>query len=689
MMLLALPTMVQAQLTYFTTNGAITITGYKGTNPDVTIPAAINGLPVTSIGEDAFFEDSYVTSVSIPDSVTNVGTQAFMDCDYLTSVYFSGNAPTAGSSAFYSDDLGSDPAAIYYLSSGSGWTNTFDRLPTVMLEGPAQFGTTADGWKYVSDQTQNTLVAGYAGSNTEVMLPSLINGLPVTGIAPKAFLNNTSLASATIPDSVNSIGYGAFWNCTGLTNVMIGNGVTNIGDDAFVYCTSLAVVYFSGNAPAVNSSAFYWVGINSLLDKWLECDAATIYYLSGTLGWSNSFASISTFDPMHDWANFPGLPTVMLDGPPHFATTTDDWSYVSDQISNTLITGHADLEQSVVIPSTVSGLAVTGIAPFAFLLSNLTNVTIPDSVTSIGGGSFAGCSGLTSITIPDSVTSIGILACGPFRPPTDGLFPTYCGSLTRVRIGNGVTNIGAEAFYECYNLTNVTLGKNIVNIGQGAFSDCGSLPSVTIPNSVTSIGDGAFEGSGLTSVTIPDGVTSIADYVFEDCGLTNVTILDSVTSVGIEAFAYCDNLNTVTIGNRVTNIGDLAFYQSSRLTKVYFSGDAPAADSSVFPFDPATIYYLPGTLGWSNTFAGRPTTQWFLPQPLVLSQGHGFGVQSNQFGFTISWATNVPVVVETCTNLANPVWLPASTNTLVGGASYFSDAQPVNLARRFYRLRSP
>jgi len=64
-------------------------------------------------------------------------------------------------------------------------------------------------------------------------------------------------------------------------------------------------------------------------------------------------------------------------------------------------------------------------------------------------------------------------------------------------------------------------------------------------------------------------------------------------------------------------------------------------------------------------------------------------VQSNQFGFTISWATNVPVVVEACTNLANPIWLPVATNTLTAGTSHFSDPQPANLPGRFYRLRSP
>ncbi len=84
-----------------------------------------------------------------------------------------------------------------------------------------------------------------------------------------------------------------------------------------------------------------------------------------------------------------------------------------------------------------------------------------------------------------------------------------------------------------------------------------------------------------------------------------------------------------------------------------------------------------------------PTAQWYLPQPLILNKGPGFGVQSNQFGFIISWATNTSVIVEAVTNLSNPVWLPVSTNTLVSGASNFSDPQSANFPDRFYRLRSP
>ena len=102
--------------------------------------------------------------------------------------------------------------------------------------------------------------------------------------------------------------------------------------------------------------------------------------------------------------------------------------------------------------------------------------------------------------------------------------------------------------------------------------------------------------------------------------------------------------------------------------------------------DNATVYYLPGTTGWGTTFGGRPAVLW---NPLVQTSDASFGVRTNRFGFTITGASNLVIVVEASTNLANPVWAPVGTNTLTGGSSYFSDPQWTNHPARFYRLRSP
>jgi hypothetical protein len=257
------------------------------------------------------------------------------------------------------------------------------------------------------------------------------------------------------------------------------------------------------------------------------------------------------------------------------------------------------------------------------------------------------------------------------------------------RIPNSVTSIESYAFAQCASLTGVTIPNGVTSIGDGTFESSANLTNVTIPNSVTSIGDRAFHlCSRLTTVTIPNSVTSIGNSAFADCyRLTSVTIPDSVTSIGDAAFFLCFRLTSVTIPNSVKSIGTHAFDHCNSLTGVYFQANAPSVSPDAFyNANSATIYYLPGTTGWGPTFAGRPTALW---QPEVPTSGASFGVRTNQFGFDMTWANGRVIVVEACTNLVNPIWSPVGTNTLTGGASYFSDPQWMNYPGRFYRLRSP
>ena len=190
--------------------------------------------------------------------------------------------------------------------------------------------------------------------------------------------------------------------------------------------------------------------------------------------------------------------------------------------------------------------------------SCLTNITIPDSVTSIGMFAFIGCSGLTSITIGNSVTSIG-----------EGAFNS-CFGLTSINIPDSVTSIGNRAFDSCLGLTSINIPDLVTSIGDGTFNGCSSLTSATIGNFVTSIGENAFSNCySLTSINIPDSVTSIGRNAFSSCsGLTSINIPDSVTSIGQEAFYECSSLTSITIGNFVKSIGSRAFYNCSSLTSI-------------------------------------------------------------------------------------------------------------------------
>ena len=220
----------------------------------------------------------------------------------------------------------------------------------------------------------------------------------------------------------------------------------------------------------------------------------------------------------------------------------------------------------VVIPD-----GVTSIGERAFEWgNNLTDVTIPDSVTSIGNKAFEGCYNLTNVTIPDSVTSIreNAFSYTPFYNNDKREFVIYGrvlykykGNQSSVTIPDCVTSIGNSAFRDCSNLTTVTIPNSVTNIGDSAFLGCKGLADdkgfVIIRNVLYS-----YYGND-SEVTIPDSVTNIGNSAFRDCSnLTTVTIPDSVTSVGKEAFYKCSSLNSVTIPDSVTSIGSDAFYDT-------------------------------------------------------------------------------------------------------------------------------
>ncbi len=149
----------------------------------------------------------------------------------------------------------------------------------------------------------------------------------------------------------------------------------------------------------------------------------------------------------------------------------------------------------------------------------------------------------------------------------------YTESIKKIMLGNGVTNIGNNAFHGCTGLTSVTIPDSVTNIGYYAFQGCTGLTSVIVPDSVTKIGSYAFQGcTGLTSVTVPGNVTSIGSNAFADCtALTNVTFADGVKSIGSYSFQGCTSLKTVTVPASVTSVGNLAFSNCSGLERIVFN----------------------------------------------------------------------------------------------------------------------
>jgi hypothetical protein len=124
------------------------------------------------------------------------------------------------------------------------------------------------------------------------------------------------------------------------------------------------------------------------------------------------------------------------------------------------------------------------------------------------------------------------------------------------------------------------------------------------------------------------------------------------------------------------------------LARVYFQGNAPTIGMDVFQYYSPTVYYLPGTTGWSN-FSATTQIAAVLWNPVIQAGASSFGVSNGQFGFNITGNTNLPIVVEACTNLVNPVWTPVQSMTLTNGSVYFSDPNSSNYPVRYYGIGFP
>ncbi len=186
------------------------------------------------------------------------------------------------------------------------------------------------------------------------------------------------------------------------------------------------------------------------------------------------------------------------------------------------------------------------------------DIRLPEGVTEIGDDAFGVCTGLKSITIPASVTKIGNWAFSD------------CTGLTTITIPEGITEIRNWTFKGCTGLKSITIPAGVTKIGNSAFSDCTELKSITIPENVTWIGQSAFEGcTGLTNITIPESVTEIGWSTFCGCtGLTSITIPKNVIGIGWSAFSGCTGLKSITIPDSVTSIGPAAFAGCTGLTNI-------------------------------------------------------------------------------------------------------------------------
>ena len=370
-------------------------------------------------------------------------------------------------------------------------------------------------------ESDSVTIIGYLDLPTLAVLPSEIDGLPVTAIEARAFAGS-SVQALSIPDTVTRIGLGAFEDCTKLTTLKT------------PLCTG-------GTEP--NSAYFgYLFGASSY-----EINAGSV---------PDSLLTVLLSEPLAE------IPSYAFYG-------CNDVTALSIPDTVTRIGSFAFAACSDLVCISMSQ-SLTEIGDYAFESNtSLLSVAFPATVTNMGLGLFQGCAALESLTLPfvggtrEENTFLGYLFGASAYTFTEGFLPTSfmevilsegCSSipdnafcfaswLRRVEIPASCTSVGRRAFYGCKRLAAVDL-SGVAAIGDMAFMDCISLSDVTLGNTLFSVGVQAFyDCTALSAVDLPSSLTAIPASCFDGCvSLSRVSWGAGLASIGKNAFRRCTGL---------------------------------------------------------------------------------------------------------------------------------------------------
>ena len=540
--------MTAGDLTYEERGGCAIVNGWHGESTSLTIPAEIDGMPVTGIGKGAFYQ-SELKSITLPDSLKEIGEDAFRGCTKLTSVILPDSIGIIGECAFMH---------CYHLNSV--------RLPESVKR--------IEGWAFYdcTDLTDITIPDG------------------CEEIGQSAF-SSCSLNSVILPDSVTAIGEGAFSDCGWMLNeVHLSACLTEIPESAFSGIGTLDSVEIPAGVKKIGYDAFETLNKLVVLSPDCEFDEEFMDANSSPFIYGFSGSTAEAYAEAHQMV-FTALDSSETIRPDYEKNLvfrlTDNRAYV---------TGLSDETPHLIIPDEYKGCPVVGIDANAFAEhEELLTVEIPDTVREIGRMAFAGC-GLYTVTLPGGLTELadGVFsACGRLQsvvlPETltriginafadsflkhidlpeslteigDGAFSGT--HFTEFTVPDSVKKLGNSMFAYCYWLKSVTLPAGITRIGSYMFRSCDALTEFVVPNTVTEIGEGAFFCSGLKSVTLPESLTVIPPYAFDSCtDLTQITIPEHVTTISKYAFHDCHALQRADLPDGLQIIGSLAFYNTA------------------------------------------------------------------------------------------------------------------------------
>ena len=547
-------------------------------------------MQITGIEDSAFSGCTNLTSITIPSSVTYIREFVFSNCTNL-KIY------------------------VEAQSKPAGWDDNWNQSDHPVYWGVKEYKEN-EAFQYIIKNDNTISIVRYIGEDGFLIISS-INGVAITSIEDYAFFNCTSLTNVYISENVTSIGKKSFSDCTNLTSVEIPNSITTIGDYVFANCTDITSIDIPNSITSIGNFAFSnCTGMTSINlpdsivsigdSAFSNCIGLTSIDIPENIinigefafrGCTNITIYAETLLKPSEWSeswNYSDRPVYWAAKEFRYIILPDKTVSIEKYIGN----------KTNIILSKIGGVEITGIGDYAFKnCTDLTTVTLPNTLTSIGVEAFYNCTNLTNIVIPNSVISMGnsafrdctnlaIYAEAPAKP-SDWHFswnysdrPVYWGVKSYheneefqyiIKANNTVSivrYIGSQANLDLSYID----GIEVTSIERFAFSNCASLTSVTLLNTLTSIGIEAFYNcTGLKNINIPESVIRIEESTFSNCtSLTDITIPNSVTSIGIAAFSKCTSLTNILIPSSVISMGNSAFGNCTYL-KIY--AEAPSKPS--------------------------------------------------------------------------------------------------------------
>ncbi len=348
-------------------------------------------------------------------------------------------------------------------------------------------------------------------------------GKGITSIGASAFENCTSLEIIELEEGITSINGYAFYGCTFLKELKLPKSLKSIEENAFEGCTSLQKVTAYPKLTSLKNTSFR------------KCSALTIRGYEGSYIQEYATEKEIPFESMGKWGTCGySAEWYLIDG-----TLTIDGYYDMTDYSETNKAPWTGLNVTKIVVENIST-----IGNYAFAgLSNVTEITLPNTVHEIGDYAFKNCAGLKSAEIPNSL-ELGIISEGMFYG---------CTSLETIKLPDNIQKIENLAFANCKSLSSFTVPEEVTIIKWGTFLNCESLSSITMGNEITEIGGSAFAGCGLTEIQLPSGITGIGEEAFAGNKFTEIIIPSGVSKLGAGAFSGCELLQSISVEENNNN----------------------------------------------------------------------------------------------------------------------------------------